>query len=75
MRQAIVTAFLAPTNHRPARVKAMADAGSITLSWDHALGVEDNHRAAASALAERFGWAAVMVGGSLPGSGFAFVSI
>ena len=73
MRQAIVTAFLAPTNHRPARVKAMADAGSITLSWDHALGVEDNHRAAAGALAERFGWAAVMVGGT--GSGFAFVTI
>lgn len=73
MRQAIMTAFLAPTNHRPARVKATADAGSITVSWDHALGVDDNHKRAAMALADKLGWLGHWHGGSLPGSGFAFV--
>jgi hypothetical protein len=73
MRQAIVTKFHGPTNHRGARVKATADAGSITLPWDHALGVEGNHRAAAEALAKKYGWPLDMFGGGLPGSGYAFV--
>lgn len=56
MRQAIVTKYLGPTDHRGSRVKAIADAGSITLSWDHALNPEDNHRAAAEELARSKGW-------------------
>jgi hypothetical protein len=73
MRQAIVTKFHGPTNHRAARVKATADAGSVTLAWDHRLNVEDNHRAAALALASRYGWPTDMIGGGLPGSGYVFV--
>jgi hypothetical protein len=76
MRQAIVTKFHGPTDHRGARVKATADAGSITLPWDHALWVEDNHRTAAIALARKLGWCEredQWVGGSTPGAGFAFV--
>jgi hypothetical protein len=42
MRQAIVTKFLGPTDHRGSRIKATAEAGSITVSWDHGLGVEEN---------------------------------
>jgi hypothetical protein len=73
MYQAIQTKFLGPTNFRGARVKATADAGSITLSWDYGLGVEGNHRAAAVALANHYGWPTDMVGGGLPGGGYAFV--
>lgn len=71
--QAIQTKFLGPTNHRGARVKATADAGSITIEWDHRLGIAENHRAAAVALADRFNWGGEWIGGGLPGSGYAFV--
>lgn len=78
MRQAIVTRFLGPTNHRGARVKATADAGTVTVSWDYALGIAENHQAAATALLDKLGWTRDpwrrdLVGGSLPGSGYAFV--
>ena len=49
--QAIVTKYLGPTNNRCARVKATAQAGSVTISWDCALDVDANHDAAAIALA------------------------
>jgi hypothetical protein len=66
--QAIVTKFIGPSNVRGARVKATAAAGSITLSWDHALGHEQNHRAAAMALATKYGWNGRYVGGGMPGA-------
>lgn len=74
--QAIQTKWFGPTNHRDSRVKASAEAGSITVHWDHALNVEDNHRAAAMALAAKLGWldhGRQWVGGGLPGAGYAFV--
>lgn len=66
MRQAIITKFIGPTNFRGSRVKATADAGSITLSWDHALNSERNHDAAAEALARKFKWSGTWYGGGLP---------
>lgn len=77
MRQAIVTKFLGPTNNRGARVKATAEAGSVTIGWDHARNIEENHREAAQRLAEKFGWhqRATLVGGALPGGGYCFVLI
>jgi len=75
--QAIVTKFFGPSNVRGSRVKAMCDAGSLTLSWDHSLGVEGNHRRAAEALRDKLGWDEPHYGrlhmGGLPGSGYAFV--
>jgi len=74
MRQAIVTKWLPPTNYRAARVKAIADAGQLTLNWDHALDIEGNHREAAVRLCSQLGWPMEIVGGSLPGwQGFVFV--
>jgi len=73
MYQAIQTKFHGPTNTRGARVKATADAGSVTVSWDHAIGIYENHKAAAVALARRYGWPEDLDGGSLPGSGYAFI--
>lgn len=64
MRQAIVTKYLGPTNHRGARVKATAQAGSVTIAWDHALETDYNHLSAAIALANKYSW---LVGHSLEG--------
>jgi hypothetical protein len=38
--QAIITKYLSATNHRGARVKASAQAGSLTVGWDDGLDVE-----------------------------------
>lgn len=73
-RQAIQTRFLPVTNTKPSRVTAWAQAGRVTLSWDHALNGDENHAAAAKALADQKGWKGVWHGGALPNnSGFAFV--
>lgn len=75
-RQAIVTKYLGPTNHRGARVKASAEAGSLVVSWNHDLSEPENHRQAAEELASKYGWATSMVGGGLPdGRGYAFVMV
>lgn len=77
MRQAIVTKYLAPTSQRGSRVKATAEAGSVTIPWDHARNIDENHREAAQRLAEKYGWHAKhsLVGGVLPGGGYCFVMI
>lgn len=78
MRQAIVTKWFGPTNARGSRIKATADAGSKTVSWDFALSVEQNHERAAAALATKLGWSDYgrYVGGSLPGDkGHVFVLV
>lgn len=69
MKQAIVTKYIGPTNFRGARVKAKAFAGTVTISWDDALGIDDNHTLAATTLANKFGWltnGASLAGGGLP---------
>jgi len=73
MRQAIVTKYLGPTNHRGSRIKATATAGTVTVPWDSAQGVDENHERAARALAQRFNWLDrnTLAGGCLPGSVYA----
>lgn len=66
MRQAIVTKYLGPTDSRGSRVKATADAGSITVPWDDRLDVNANHDRAAVALAKKVGWSGTLLGGGLP---------
>ena len=56
MYQAIETKYLGPTDHRGSRVRAKCQAGSVTLSWDHALDTVANHAAAARALIRKLGW-------------------
>lgn len=78
--QAITTKFLGPTNFRGSRVKATCQAGSLTVSWDHALDSEANHDVAARMLAEKLGWVAPhygrLVGGGLPdGRGNCYVFV
>lgn len=80
IRQAIVTTFYGPTNTRGSRVKAQCDAKTMWFSWDHALGVTENHQHAAARLAVDLGWIQegasmryALQGGSLPGKGIAWV--
>lgn len=66
MRQAITTKFLGPTNHRGARIKATAAAGTITIDWDYSINSDRNHDAAAKALAAKLDWAGAWFAGGLP---------
>ena len=52
MSQAIITKFISATNTRGARIKATSWKGSITISYDCALGGESHH-AAAQALCDK----------------------
>jgi len=72
--QAITTKFLPPTNVRGSRVKATAQAGSVTLHWDHALNPDGNHRAAAEAFARKFGWHGEWIPGQLHNGDTVWVS-
>lgn len=77
--QAIITKFLGPTNTRSARIKATAWAGSVTVSYNHALMPFDNHRAAAQALCDKLSGAGdgawkIEADGDMPGGrGYAFI--
>lgn len=76
--QAIITKWLGPTDTRGSRIKVKCQAGSIVVSWDDGLGVEENHKAAAAVLIKKLGWDADCYGkwsaGALPdGTGYAIV--
>lgn len=65
MRQAIETKYIGPTNSRGARIKASAQAGSVTVPWDDGLDVDANHDRAAQALARKLNWTGKLIGGGL----------
>lgn len=78
--QAIVTKYLGPSNVRGSRIKASAAAGSVTVSYNHALNSEDNHLAAAETLARKYGWldnhgAALHAGGMPDSRGNVYVMV
>jgi hypothetical protein len=75
--QAILTQYLPATNVKGSRVKATCQAKSKTVSWDHALNTDDNHKEAAKALATDLGWNyGTWVGGGLPSDkGMAWVCL
>ena len=61
--QVITTKFLPPTNHKGSRIKAMAEAGSVTVSKDHSLSEKEAHAAAALQLMEKYEWFGELIGG------------
>jgi len=73
--QTITTKYLGPTNHRGSRYKATHTGNytSVTLSADYSLNAENNHTAAALALAEKLGWEGNYTGGHTQ-DGMVFVS-
>ena len=72
--QAILTRFVGPTNTRGSRIIASCDARRLTVSWNYALSIDDNHRGAALALMRELDWHGEIVSGWLPkGGGLAHV--
>lgn len=71
--QAIVIKFLCPTNFKGSRYKAIAQAGSVTLSTDFALNGDGNAAAAALALCDKFGWPGDLIVSSLPNGDYVAV--
>jgi hypothetical protein len=74
--QAIITKFLGPTNTKGSRIKATSWVDSVTVSYNHALNVLDNHRAAADALCAKRGdgWRIVASASMPDGRGYAFTA-
>jgi hypothetical protein len=66
--QAITTKYIGPTNVRSSKVKATAQAGSLTLHWDDGLNADDNHKRAARALADKLSWYGRWVSGWTSGA-------
>jgi hypothetical protein len=82
--QGIVTKYHGPTNSRGSRISATAAAGRVYLGYNHSLNAEDNHWAAANALADKLGWLApgratpsykLAQGGAPNGEGYLFVLV
>jgi len=64
MRQSITTKYLGPTNTRGSRCKATTSSGvSLIVDWDDALNSDENHLAAAKALAVKLRWRGQWVAG------------
>lgn len=70
--QAIRTKYHGPTDTKCSRISAQCEAGRIYVSYDHALNIEGNHKAACDALVKKLGWNtdhyADMVGGEFDGA-------
>jgi hypothetical protein len=55
--QGVVTTYLGPTNHKPARIVARTASGlTRTEPYDHNLTPEQAHRVVAMALIGKLGW-------------------
>lgn len=54
--QAITTKYHGPTNTKGSRMTARALAGSVTMGYDHSIGIQENHELVARKLADKFGW-------------------
>lgn len=73
MYQAIITKYIGPTNTKGSRIKARSESGhTLIVHYDDALNTEQNHRAAAMALAAKLDWKGTYHGGGIP-DGYAFV--
>tara|TARA_R110000868_G_scaffold120105_1_gene318906 strand:- start:1006 stop:1251 length:246 start_codon:yes stop_codon:yes gene_type:complete len=73
--QAIITKYISPTNHRGARIKATASAGSVTVPYDHAQDHDEPFRIAARALCAKFGWEFEHHNGGLPDGSIVWVKL
>lgn len=76
-RQAIQTTYYGPTNTRASHILAKAQGGKARVAWDDALTADENHIAAALALAAKMGWDRDGLGslafGALPDGDHVFV--
>jgi hypothetical protein len=70
--QAIQTKYHGPTNTRGSRLTAKCDAGRVVVSYNHSMNGQQNHRAAAIALAAKLDWDGDWQGGQLPDGSYAW---
>lgn len=71
--KAITTKYIGPTNHKMARVKAIAEGGhSITVDYDYNLSAVESYAKAAIALARKMEWTGELIAGSTK-DGYVFV--
>ena len=72
--QTIETKYHGPTNTRVSRISATASGcrKRVTVSYDHALNAENNHKAAALKLREALNWTGRYIGGDTQ-TGMVFV--
>ena len=63
--QAIETKYLGATNYKGSRIKAthQGNAHSVTLGYNHALNLDENHHECAKALMRKLKWEGEMHGG------------
>jgi hypothetical protein len=61
--QAIRTRKVPATNTRGARIQAKCEARALYVGYDHALNLDDNHKAACEALLLVMQWSPKRVGG------------
>lgn len=74
--QAIITKYVGPTDTKPGRIIAKCAAARHVHNWDYALSVDQNHDAAAKALAEKLEWFGEWNRGGMPdSSGNAYVCV
>ena len=60
----ITTKYIGPTNYKPSRIKAVCDGGSVTISCDHALNIDELHDLAADTLRRKMSWDNLQIIGS-----------
>lgn len=73
---AILTKYVGPTDARGDRVSASFSTRRLTIGWDAALDVDENHRAAAVAMLKRLSHEASIEAwacGELPDGGYVWV--
>ncbi len=61
--QAIRTRYHGATNTRGSRIIAKAEGGTLSMPYNHALNLGENHAEAARLLANKLGWLGVYHGG------------
>ena len=61
--QAIRTRYHGPTNTRGSRITAKCERGTLSMPYNYALNLQENHAEAARQLADKLGWAGVYHGG------------
>ena len=73
--QAIETKYIGPTNTKGSRIKASAQAGSVTVGYEHR-GSDKEHDAALRALVTKLEWWGVWArGAKVDGTGNVYVCI
>jgi len=61
--QTINCKYLPATNTKGVRIKATCEGGSVTISRDYGVDIEQDYKAAAYKLKMRLGWTEKMIGG------------